>query len=163
MTLSELGSLGEIVGSLAVLITLIILVVQIRGARNELSAQMTREIKRDNNQAYHQLTQSPELVQLHIRGQSDYESLTDAERVTWMTWLFTWINQAEDAWIARQRGVPNMEWVEIYLLGVALVIRSDGGQAVWPRLRGFFDEKFAEAIDQCVQEGDETFLQAMLG
>jgi hypothetical protein len=163
MTLSELGSLGEIVGSLAVLVTLIILFVQIRGARNELSAQMTREIKRDNNQAYHQLTQSPELVQLHIRGQSDYESLTDAERVTWMTWLFTWINQAEDAWIARQRGTPNMEWVEMYVLGVALVIRSDGGQTVWPRLRGFFDEEFAEAIDQRVREGDETFLQAMLG
>jgi hypothetical protein len=125
-----------------VLVTLIILVVQIRGARTELSAQMTREIKRDNNQAYHQLAESPELVQLHIRGQFDYESLTDAERVTWMIWLFTWINQAEDAWVARQRGIPNMEWVDSYVLGVALVIRSDGGRAVWPRLRGFFDEEF---------------------
>jgi hypothetical protein len=163
MTLSELGSLGEIVGSLAVLVTLIILVVQVRGARTEMSAQMTREIKRDNNQAYHQLTQNPELVQLHIRGQSDYESLTDSERVTWMIWLFTWINQAEDAWVARQRGIPNMEWVDIYVLGVALVIRSDGGQVVWPRLRGFFDEEFSEVIDQRVREGDENFLQALLG
>jgi hypothetical protein len=163
MTLSELGSLGEIVGSLAVLVTLIILVVQVRGARTEMSAQMTREIKRDNNQAYHQLTQNPELVQLHIRGQSDYESRTDSERVTWMIWLFTWINQAEDAWVARQRGIPNMEWVDIYVLGVALVIRSDGGQVVWPRLRGFFDEEFSEVIDQRVREGDENFLQALLG
>jgi hypothetical protein len=56
-----------------------------------------------------------------------------------------------------------MEWVEIYVHGVALVIRSDEGQAVWPRLRGFFDEKFSEVIDQRVREGDETFLQAMLG
>jgi hypothetical protein len=163
MTLSELGSLGEIVGSLAVLVTLIILVVQVRGARTEMSAQMTREIKRDNNQAYHQLTQNPELVQLHIRGQADYESLTDSERVTWMIWLFTWINQAEDAWVARQRGIPNMEWVDIYVLGVTLVIRSDGGQVVWPRLRGFFDEEFSEVIDQRVREGDENFLQALLG
>jgi hypothetical protein len=163
MTLSELGLLGEIVGSLAVLVTLIILVVQVRGARTELSAQMTREIKRDNNQAYHQLTQSPKLVELHIRGQSDYESLTDSEKVMWMIWLFTWINQAEDAWVARQRRIPNMEWVDNYLLGVALVIRSDGGRAVWPKLRGFFDEEFSEVIDQRVREGDENFLQALLG
>ena len=162
MTLSELGSLGEIVGSLAVLITLIILVIQVRGARTEMSAQMTREIKRDNNEAYYQLTQNPDLVQLHIRGQSEYDSLTDSEKVTWMIWLYTWINQTEDAWVARQRGIPNMEWVDKYVLGVALVIRSDGGQAVWPRLRGFFDEVFSEEIERCVQEDDTTFLQAML-
>ncbi|MFT4874773.1 hypothetical protein [Congregibacter sp.] len=162
MTLSELGSLGEIVGSLAVLITLVILVVQVRGARTEMSAQMTREIKRDNNEAYHQLIQNPDLVKLHIRGQSEFESLTDAEKVTWAIWLFTWINQAEDAWVVSQRGMPNMEWVETYVTGVALVIRSDGGQAVWPRLRGFFDETFAEAVDQRVREGNESFLQALL-
>ncbi|MFT4799238.1 MAG: hypothetical protein ACI9W1_002676, partial [Candidatus Azotimanducaceae bacterium] len=117
MTLSELGSLGEIVGSLAVLITLVILVVQVRGARTEMSAQMTREIKRDNNEAYHQLIQNPDLVKLHIRGQSEFESLTDAEKVTWAIWLFTWINQAEDAWVVSQRGMPNMEWVETYVTG----------------------------------------------
>ncbi|MFT4767913.1 MAG: hypothetical protein ACI8RN_001043, partial [Glaciecola sp.] len=90
------------------------------------------------------------------------ESLTDAEKVTWAIWLFTWINQAEDAWVVSQRGMPNMEWVETYVTGVALVIRSDGGQAVWPRLRGFFDETFAEAVDQRVREGNESFLQALL-
>jgi hypothetical protein len=68
-----------------------------------MSAQMTREIKRDNNEAYHQLIQNPDLVQLHIRGQS-----------------------------------------------------------VWPRLRGFFDETFAEAVDQRVREGNESFLQVLL-
>jgi hypothetical protein len=56
-----------------------------------------------------------------------------------------------------------MEWVETYITGVVLVIRSDGGQAVWPRLRGFFDEGFSDIIDQRVQEGDENFLQALLG
>ena len=56
VSISELGSLGELVGSIAVLVTLIILVFQVRGARIELSTQMTREIKRHNNETFHQLT-----------------------------------------------------------------------------------------------------------
>ena len=163
MSIAELGSLGEFVGSIVVLVTLVILVVQVRGARTELSTQMTREIKRHNNEAFHQMTQRPGLVELHLRGQSEYDSLTDVEKVTWMIWLFTWINQTEDAWLARQRGIPNMDWVDGYLLGVANVLRSDGGQLAWARIRPNFDEAFVQALDRRVAEDDTTFVQAMLG
>ena len=157
------GAIGEVVGSLVVLISLIILVVQVRGARTDLSTQITREIKRHNNEAFHQLIQRPDLIELHIRGQSEFDSLSDAEKVTWMFWLSTWINQTEDAWVARERGIPNMDWVDRYMHGVALVLRSDGGQAAWARIRTFFDEAFVEAIDRLVQEDDTTFVQATLG
>ena len=43
-----LGNYGEFVGSIAVLVTLIILVVQVRTARTEISSQMAREFKRHN-------------------------------------------------------------------------------------------------------------------
>ena len=163
MSISELGSLGEIVGSIAVLITLIILVLQVRGARIELSSQMTREIKRDNNETFHQLTQRPDLVDIHIRGQREYDSLSEAEKLTWMIWLFTWINQTEGAWMARKRGIPNMEWVDTYMLGVALVLRSEGGQIVWPRLRALFEKPFADALEQTVRKDNSTFLEVLLG
>ncbi len=163
MSISELGSLGEFIGSIAVLVTLIILVSQVRGARIELSSQMTREIKRHNNETFHQLTQRSDLVDIHIRGQREYRNLSEAERVTWMIWLFTWITQTEDAWMARKRGIPNMEWVDSYVEGVALVLRSEGGQIVWPRLRARFEKPFADALDRAVREGKSTFLEVILG
>ena len=162
MSISELGSLGEFVGSFAVLLTLVILVIQVRGARTELSTQMTREVKRHNNEAFHQLIQNPDLIDLHLRGQADYEALSDAEKVTWIYWLFTWINQTEDAWIACERGIPNMDWVEKYMLGVALVLRSEGGKAAWPRMRAFFDEAFVDALDRRIADDDTTFAQVVL-
>ena len=103
MTISELGSLGEIIGSIAVLITLIVLVFQVRSARVELASQMTREIKRDNNETFHQLIQRPDLIDIHIRGQREHDSLSEGEKLTWLIWLFTWITQTEDAWLARNR------------------------------------------------------------
>jgi hypothetical protein len=163
VSISELGSLGELVGSIAVLITLIILVFQVRGARIELSGQITREIKRYNNETFHQLIQRPDLVDIHIRAQREYDGLSEAEKLTWITWLFTWITQTEDGWMARQHGVPNMQWVDRYVQGVALVLRSDGGQIVWPRLRDFFEKPFADALERTAREDNAKYLDALLG
>jgi hypothetical protein len=163
MTISEFGSLAEIVGSIAVLITLVILVFQVRSARLELSSQMTREIKRDNNVAFHQLIQRPDLVDIHIRGQREYNNLSEAEKVAWGIWLFTWINQTEDAWMARNRGFLDMEWVDAYMGGVARVLRSEGGRIVWPKLRDNFEKPFTVALERTIREDDETFLDAFLG
>lgn len=161
MTIEELGSLGEFLGSIAVLVSLVILVLQVRGARAEFSGQMTREIKRDNNVVMDQMTQ-PHLIDIHIRGQRAYDTLTESERLIWMFWLFTWINQTEDAWNARNRGLPDMDWVEGYFLGVALVLRSEGGRIAWSKLRGFFETTFAAALDSRISEDRTTFLEAVL-
>jgi len=122
MSILELASLAEIVGSIAMLITLVILVYQVRAARIESSSRMTRDIERDNNETFHQLLQRPDLVDIHIRGQRQYSSFSEQERLTWTIWLFTWINQTEDAWVVRSHGSPDMEWVDSYVLGIALVL-----------------------------------------
>ena len=162
MSISELGSLGEFIASLAVLVTLVLLLLQFRSARKEISGQVTREIKRHNNDTFHQLTQDPALMDVHIRGQRDYEALTEQEKVTWSLWMFTWIGQTEDGYVARRGGIPGMTWVDRYVLGVASALRSPGGAAIWPRLRGFFDEDFAAAVDKKIDEEPTTWLQMLL-
>ena len=144
------------------IITLVILVLQVRGARLELASQMTREIKRDNNDAFYQLIQRPDLVDIHIRAQREYSNLSEEEKVTWLVWLFTWINQTEDAWMARDRGILDMEWVDAYMVGVARVLRSEGGRIAWPKLRGNFESSFIVALERTILEGEETFLEAVL-
>lgn len=163
MTISELGSLGELVASFAVLISLMILIYQVRGAKNEFSSQVTRELKFSNNEAFRQLTSQPGLMDLHIRAQRDFSNLSEVEALTWMTWLYTWITQTEEGWKERARGVPNMDFVDGYLLGVALVLRSDGGAYVWPRLQGFFDDEFLRALETIVNQDDTTYLDRLLG
>ena len=156
VSISELGSLGEFVASLAVLVTLVLLLLQFRSARKELSGQVTREIKRHNNDTFHRLTQDPALMDIHTRGQRDYDALT------WGLWMFTWISQTEDGYIARRSGIPDMPWVDRYVLGVASALRSPGGAAIWSRLRGFCDEDFAAAIDKKINEESTTWLQMLL-
>ena len=157
-----LGSYGEFIGSIAVLVTLVVLVIQVRTARTEISSQMSREFKRHNNDAFYQITQNTELLNIHVQAQRDYQSLTDAEKVRWQFWLFTWITQTEDGFIARREGIPNMDWVDPYTTGIALTLRSDGGREVWPRITGFFDAELVEVVNREIAADTTTHLQVML-
>ena len=162
MSISELGSLGEFVGSVAVLATLVILVFQIRGARSEISNQTRREIKRQNNETWYQLIQSPDLLDIHVRGQRDYDGLTEAEKLTWTTWMYTWITQTEDLWTSRKQGVMDPETLDRYVRGVSLVLRSPGDRVVWPIIQGFYDRRFVDELDRVVAEDSITWLEALL-
>jgi hypothetical protein len=59
-------------------------------------------------------------------------------------------------------GIAHMEWVDTYILGVAMVLRTDGGRDAWGRLRVFFDQDFADALDKEIDADNTTFLQVLL-
>lgn len=162
MSISDLGSLGEFVASIAVLVTLVLLLIQFRAARRELSGQVTREVKRHNNNTFHQLTQDPTLMALHVRGQKEFESLNEEEKLRWLIWMYTWISQTEDGYLAKRSGIPDMSWVDSYIVGVASTLRSPGGVIIWPKLRGWFDEEFVRVIDDKIAEDSATWLQMLL-
>jgi len=162
MTISELGSLGELVSSIAVLSTLVILVFQVRGARAEISSQARREIKRQNNETLYQLVQDPKLLDIHVRAQRDYDDLTETEKLAWMLWMYTWITQIEDIWISRRQGMMDPQALDTYVRGVSLVLRSSGGRVVWPIVKSFYDPQFVDELDRVVKEESTTWLETLL-
>ena len=162
MTISELGSLGELVSSIAVLATLVVLVFQVRGARAEISSQARREIKGQNNETLYQLVQDPKLLDIHVRAQRDYNGLTETEKLTWMLWMYTWITQTEDLWISRRQGVMDPKALDTYVHGVSLVLRSPGGRVVWPIIQVFYDPEFVRELDRVVKEESTTWLEVLL-
>ena len=55
-----------------------------------------------------------------------------------------------------------MDWVYSYISGVAHTLRSDGGREAWPRITGFFDAEFVEAVNREIAADTTTHLQLML-
>jgi hypothetical protein len=159
----ELGALGEFVSSLVVLATLLILLFQVRGARAEFTSQIIREIKRHNNQDIQLPFREPWTTEAHIRAQRDFDSLEKTEKLYWGVWLYSWITQTEDAWLMRRRGIGEIEMVDNMVGGVASVLRSDGGQEMWPRIKHWFDTDFAAAVQAAIEANDATWLDTMLG
>ena len=159
--MAELGAVGDISGSIAIIITLVILVYQITRARKENSRENARDLIRHNNEILLKLSDDTELLDVHIRGQKNFESLTEAERLQWGLWLFTWITQTEQGFVDRQqKGFSGMD-LDQYIEGVSLVLRSKGGKAVWPRMKGFFDTAFCEALERQMASSSMTQIEMM--
>lgn len=54
-----------------------------------------------------------------------------------------------------------MDWVDTYVLGVAMVLRSAGGREAWKPLRGFFEADFVRALEQVIEEDTVTQLDVV--
>ncbi len=159
MTIEEVGIASDVVGSTAVVLTLIFLAFQIDRARREVSRENAREMVRHNNEILLRLSEDPELLDVHIRGQKDFESLTEAERMKWGTWLFTWITQTEQGYIdLKQKDLTGLQ-LDGYVEGLALTLRSSGGKAIWPRLKDWFEPTFCEALERQVARSSTTMLE----
>lgn len=159
MSLEEVGVVGDIVGSVAVVVTLFFLAFQVNRARRELSRENVRAMVRHNNEILLRLSDNPDLLDVHLRGQKSFESLTEAERFKWGTWLFTWVTQSEQGFIDRkQKDFSGLD-LDGYLEGLALVLRSNGGKAMWPRLKGWFDPTFCEALERQMARSSTTMIE----
>jgi hypothetical protein len=158
-----LGNYGEFISSFAVLATLVILVVQVRGARSEISFQMVRELKRHNNEDIQLPLKDPRTLDVHIEAQRAFNNLHERDKIFWIVWLYSWITQSEDSWLAGRHGIIKHELINEQLEGVAMVLRSDGGRIVWPRIKIFFDPDYAAEVERVIAKDDRTWLDAMLG
>jgi hypothetical protein len=161
MALEELGVITDIVGSTAVILTLGFLAFQINRARLEVSRQNARDMINKNNDVLLRLSENDALLDVHIRGQKDYASLTEAERMKWAFWLFAWITQTEQGYIDRRQKDLSGMMLDEYVEGLALVLRSNGGQEMWPRAKAWFDPGFGEAVERQIAKSGTTQLERM--
>ena len=88
MTITELGAIGELVGGVAVVATLIYLAVQVRQNTRQLGRNWETarlQVLADQNQAGYELRilycSHPEVADLVSRGSGDYSSLSFVERI----------------------------------------------------------------------------------
>jgi len=161
MTLEQLGIVTDIVGSMAVVLTLGFLAFQVNRARLEVSRQNARDMVNNNNDILLRLSENDALLDVHIRGQKDYASLTEAERMKWAFWLFAWVTQTEQGYIDRRQNDFSGMMLDEYLEGLALVFRSTGGKEIWPRVKAWFDPEFCEAVDRQIAKSNTTQLERM--
>ncbi len=81
MDIMELGAIGEMVGGVAVLATLIYLAVQVRQGNKTERAQAHRSWTREMNHAFFSPLQEPEFANMVRRAGEDFASLSGDEQL----------------------------------------------------------------------------------
>ncbi len=94
MNWDAIGAIGEVVGGVAVIATLLYLAVQIRqnarSVRNAASLSVNEGLAEINRR----VSNDPEFADLWLRGRKDYRGLTDVERMRFASYALDIMNLA---------------------------------------------------------------------
>ena len=154
MNWEAVGAIAELLGSMAVVGTLLFLVVQIRtnsvmiqNATAQDSANAVAEWSR-------QLTGNPELYRIYRTGLHDDTALSKEERGLFDLVLFQAFNSISSIYTQHQNGGLGEERWESEMRVFAANFNTPGGRASWERQKHMINVYFQEEVEAQFNSGD---------
>lgn len=138
------SSISEIVSSIAIVVTLGYLAVQVRQNTVAISAESRTALWQLQGTALQKVIENPEI---HL-NMKKAEPLTEAEKIELSMWLFVFVGNREFMWLQYQSGVvdePTMETLMSDLVGIFVFPRVKA----WWRLTSkfYFDPAFVQLVN----------------
>ena len=151
LELSELADLGEFLGGIFVVLSLVYLAIQIRQNTQSTRAEnFARGLERIS-QMQATLSRDPELASLHARGVADASSLTPQERIRFTWWFAEAFGAFEFLFHQSRTGaIPEEIW-ERWSKTIAWWISYPGVQAWWRANPAPFSSSFSRFVDNLIR------------
>ena len=134
MTIQELGSIGELVGAIATIATLIYLAVQIRH-NTKLSRVSSLQATLDGgrNHTIQPVVANPEVAKIFASGMTSFEGLDSEDQVRFTWFLLEAILQMQNVMQLHDQGILDEVEYEAWLAYTAAIIVTPGGSVAWPQ------------------------------
>jgi len=147
MSLSDLASIGSLVSSIAVVISLVYLSVQVRQAeRNQQAsirlARATRIIDLFMG------TTEPSLADAVARGMQGSEDMTDTQIAQFTAYASARLSAAEDSFYQYREGVLNEFSFDAMRNSLGLVMAVPAMRVIYKQIRGRMGREFVEFADK---------------
>jgi hypothetical protein len=114
VTLSELGNIGELIGGVAVIVTLVFLVLQIRQNTNSVRAAAELDSERMRVEWHAIPASNPDLAEIWERVFNDPESVTWQELGRFRWFIASYFFILEGSWFQYQRGLMDESgWIPL--------------------------------------------------
>ena len=131
MNLNDLANLGQIVGALAVVVSLIYVAYQIRQNTNAVRSATAQAVHEHFASWYHLLASDAELSQVVVNGLRDYTSLSEQDRVRFIAAFMAFLSYSQNAFLKwRENLLASPLWMGWELVIMNLVC-APGGKAFW--------------------------------
>ena len=114
MNWDAIGAVGEIVGAIAVFVSIIYLARQINNANKATEASTTLDSTRLLSDWHQSLNQSPGLADIFVRGMEDASALTNIERASFLAAVADLFTVLEGLYRQHNLGfLPEETWVTV--------------------------------------------------
>jgi hypothetical protein len=152
MSLADLGAIGEFISSIAVVITLIYLAIQIR--ENTESVKETNSIIHTDRMIGHSraIASDPQLADIFRRGSADRSSLKDAERWQFGTYMWSLFVDFQSEYFAKKQDRLDAYHWQFQERNMVLYLMRPGIEEWWNDLYLELDEEFVAYVTQLVHD-----------
>ena len=157
MNWDAIGAVGELIGAIAVLITLVYLAIQVKAMRD-----MNKKIAIDGtytkfNDMRQPLFQNPEVASLILNGLNNPDDLNSRDQFRFMLFCETLFLNGEQFWLLMDRRLDNERLINT-MKYYAYFITTPGGRAFWEHPQSLnLTEDFRRMIEEQDHEGVERF------
>jgi hypothetical protein len=145
MTLSDLGNLGESIGGIAVLITLVYLALQIRQNTRTMRAAAHHSANQLGVQINLAFGTSPEVARVLVNGSAGAES-EPHQKLMFHLMMRANFSGAEAFFIQAREGLLERDMWESRRRSMQRYLRQPGVRSWWERNRDIFSEDFAAEL-----------------
>ncbi|MEH6638315.1 MAG: hypothetical protein V7717_03470 [Porticoccaceae bacterium] len=152
MTLSDVSSLGEIIGALAVVISLFYVAYQLRQSTKAVESATAQSVHENYAAWYHLLASDADISRIATNGLRDYMSLSEVEKGRFVAIFMAFLSYSQNAFFKwREGALPAKLWVGWELLMVNLV-SSRGGQVFWEERKYLFGKEFCSHVENDIMK-----------
>jgi hypothetical protein len=147
MTLSDIVNLAQIIGAIAVVVSLFYVAFQIRQNTLAVRSATAQDVHENFASCYHLLAADSELSRITINGLRDYSSLTEIEKARFIATFMAFLSYSQNAYLKWCEGsLSPALWSGWELLMMNLV-SAPGGRAFWEERGYLFGSEFRNHIE----------------
>lgn len=147
MTLSDLADLGQVIGALAVVISLIYVALQIRQNTNAVRSATAQTVHEHFSSWYNLLAADAELSRIAANGLRDYASLSEQEKVRFVATFMSFLLYSQNAFLKWREGLLKpalwLAWEQVMMN----LFGAPGGKALWTERHYLFGGEFRRYIE----------------
>jgi hypothetical protein len=154
MTISELGAIGEFVGSMLTLVTLVYLAVQIRQNTAQQQREENISVQHGQNSVVREL-QDPRVMGAYVRYATDQQPSVE-DRGTAFSWIVQYLNHFGLVHELYRNGGMNEERYQLWAGFAVAIVAPPGVRRWWDEENGRmgFHREVRELIDRALQDPD---------
>jgi hypothetical protein len=147
MSLGDLANLGQIIGAIAVVVSLIYVALQIRQNTNAVRAATSQSVHEHFANWYNSLACDASLSKIVIDGLRNYASLSETDKVRFVATFMAFLSYSQNAFIKWKQGLLApplwLAWEQIIMNFTG----APGGQAFWKERAYLFGEEFRRHVE----------------
>ena len=147
MTITELGALGEFVGAIAVVVTLVYLAMQIKQNTAALKLSTARDTTADLADINLMPAEHAEFAELFLRGVQDYEALDGAEKLRLFGYFHKFCRTYENVHYQYMHNALEGDLYQGITNQFMALMSMPGARVYWQQRKSWYNPGFQAYVD----------------